>query len=41
MHNVADYVKIVVIAFVAIYVINKVLVKVGAGQYATDASNGT
>lgn len=38
MHNAADYIKIAVIGFVGVYLINKLLVKVGAGQFTTNAT---
>lgn len=38
MHNAADYIKIAVIGFVGVFIINKLLTKVGAGQYTTNAA---
>jgi hypothetical protein len=38
MNNIADYLKIAVIAFVGVWLINRGLTAMGLGQYATSAS---
>ncbi len=40
MHNAADYLKIAVIAFVAIWIINRGLRAAGLSQYTTSAAGG-
>ncbi len=35
MHNVADYIKIAVVAFAGVFIINRVLSKTGLDQYTT------
>lgn len=40
MNNPADYLKIAVIAFVAVWLINRALAKVGMAQFTTSAAAG-